>query len=95
MNRIIGSSLGLLAACLAAPAVAGYSSALVTWSDLDLASPAGRATLQQRIDVAANQACKSITAGESRKAATHQLEACKAEVRRELNARLSQVRFNK
>ncbi|MCZ8018973.1 UrcA family protein [Novosphingobium sp.] len=95
MNRMIGTSLGLLAACLAAPAVAGYGSALVTWSDLDLASPSGRATLEQRIDVAANQACKAVTITGSRIPSARERDNCKVEVRRELSKRLIAAQLKK
>lgn len=95
MNRMIGTSLGLLAAGLAAPAIAGYGSALVTWSDLDLASASGRATLAQRIDVAADQACKGVTITGSRIASARERDVCKAEVRRELNERLIAARLKK
>lgn len=101
MNRTLGTTLGLLAACLAAPALAnagtssasnggGVSagSAVLTWADLNLASEAGQATLERRIEAAQRQACMNATATGSRIRAAREMQACKAEVRRQIAARL-------
>jgi UrcA family protein len=98
MNRTFGTTLGLIAACLAAPAIAdsgvnqntiGQSSTVLTWADLNLNSEAGRATLERRIESAERQACMSATATGSRIRAAREVKACKAEVRRQVEARLN------
>ena len=97
MNRTLGTTLGLLAACLAAPALANAGttpgnanagSAVLTWADLNLASEAGQATLERRIESAERQACMNATATGSRIRAAREMQACKAEVRRQIAARL-------
>ena len=101
MKHTLGTTLGLLAACLAAPAlasnatssaatgaVANAGSAVLTWADLNLASEAGQATLERRIESAERQACMNATATGSRIRAAREVQACKADVRRQIAARL-------
>lgn len=54
--RNIALTLTIAAACLSAtPALAG--DARIAWNDLDLTTPAGRAELDRRVEVAAHELC--------------------------------------
>lgn len=72
-----------------APALAqepgGFS---IKTDDLNLASEAGRATLERRISGAERQLCMSATATGSRSRAAQEQKACKAEVRRQIAAQI-------
>jgi len=57
MNKSIMAFAALASAAACAPAFAAPMSASVRTADLNLASPAGRATLERRISLAAKQVC--------------------------------------
>ena len=72
----------------AAPAVAGPGDLIIKTDDLNLASEAGRATLERRITSAERQACMSATATGSRSRAAQEQKACRAEVRRQIETQI-------
>lgn len=86
--RTIASAFTLAAACLAAtPALAG--DAKLHWKDLDLATEAGRAELDRRIDVAARTVCAPEAVTGSRLARSRPSAACLAEARSHMSAQVA------
>jgi UrcA family protein len=85
--RTLGISLTLAAACLAAtPAMAG--DAKLAWSDLDLATDAGKVELDHRIDLAANAICAPQAITGSRLTKRSPSARCLAEARETLSAQV-------
>jgi UrcA family protein len=73
-----GFSIAIAAACMmAAPAFA--ADAKLVWSDLDLTTAAGKAELDHRIDVAAQQVCAPEAVTGSRIAPTAPSASCLAD----------------
>jgi UrcA family protein len=87
------SAIALAASGLgASTALAQTGGVMVKTDDLDLTGPAGRATLERRIVSAERQLCMSATATGSRSRAAQEQKACKAEVRRQIEARIPAAR---
>lgn len=76
------------------PAAAQSGSLVIKTDDLNLASEAGRATLEQRIGRAERQYCASATASESRIRASEERNACRSEFRRQIEAQFPAARKN-
>jgi len=77
------------AASLAAPAVAQGDSVTIGYGDLNLASQAGRAALNQRIDGAARQLCGESSPLELKRVALGR--TCRAGVLADARAQLARV----
>jgi UrcA family protein len=76
-------------AALATPAVAQTSSVTIGYGDLNLASPAGRAVLDRRIDGAARQVCGEALPLQLK---TNVLSrTCRAEILADARAQLARV----
>lgn len=77
----------LISGTVAVPALAQTGDALqIQTNDLNLASAAGRATLERRISGAERQLCMNATATGSRSRAAQEQNTCRAEVRRQVAA---------
>ena len=77
------------AAAIATPAAAQADSITIGYGDLNLASQAGRAALDQRIDGAAQQLCGTYSPLELKMAALNR--TCRAGVLAEARAQLARV----
>jgi UrcA family protein len=60
MRKPIFTVLAALTAAVAAPAAAEAPSVTVRFGDLDLATPAGKAALDERIEAAVNKVCSPL-----------------------------------
>jgi UrcA family protein len=60
MRKPIFTVLAALTATVAAPATAAEPSVIVSFADLDLATPAGKAALDQRIEAAVGKVCSQV-----------------------------------
>ena len=88
MTRIRSVPLALVAAAIAAtPAAASQGDRRVSYADLDLASPAGVAALDQRLERAVRQVCGSPWPVDLR--GRRDIERCRAETRATVQARRS------
>lgn len=86
--RYIKFSLALAAACLATnPALA--ADAKLAWGDLDLATEAGKAELDHRIEAAARQVCAPQAVTGSRIVRRNAPASCLAEARSTLAAQVA------
>lgn len=96
MTQILPRTLraALAGAALAASTLAFAPAALaataqVRVNDLDLTTEAGKAALSKRIDDAARRACRTGARTGSRIASRDGLDACIADVRRQVESRLA------
>jgi UrcA family protein len=85
----LARSFALAAACLAASPVLAADAKLVL-RDLDLASDAGRAELDRRIEAAAQQVCAPEAVTGSRIAARKPSRSCLAEARDVMTAQIAE-----
>ena len=76
-----------LASAVAAPAAAEETSVAVTYADLDLTSPAGAKTLEERIDTAVEAVCEKPAIRDLK--AMVAWEECKAAARAGVHDQLS------
>ncbi len=81
----------IIAASLTVGLTAGASaaSAALRYNDLDLATEAGQAELERRIDTVMRQACPEETVTGSRIAVASGRAECMADVRRQIMARVN------
>ena len=86
-NRTIIIAAALAAAVSASPALAGERAERVTHSDLDLASAAGQAELQHRLDTAARRVCRFD--GEGRLASPTNENACFRATRKTVDVKVA------
>lgn len=77
-------------AMVPAAALAQSANAEVRFDDLNLSNPAGVATLETRIEIAARQVCRGSTATGSRIIAARQQRACMADVRRQIEEQMAE-----
>jgi UrcA family protein len=84
----------LLAALALTPvaSLAQEPTAEVRFDDLNLATPAGQAALEQRIETAARAVCRNEAATGTRIANPRREQACRADVRRQIDARITAQR---
>lgn len=88
LSALTASALAAAAASFAPVAVAGETAAL-DYSDLDLSTEAGKAELSKRIDVTARKACRTQPNTGTRIESKNGLDACMADVRRQVETRLA------
>jgi UrcA family protein len=77
------------AALIPTAAIANDETADVRFDDLNLASPAGQAALERRIQTAARQVCQSATTTGSRVISARIERECKADVRRQVEEQMA------
>ena len=88
LSALTASALAAAAASFAPVAAAGETAAL-DYSDLDLSTEAGKAELAKRIDVTARKACRTQPTTGTRIESKNGLDACMADVRRQVETRLA------
>lgn len=83
-------TIAIIAALTAASAATAQEpTAQIRFADLDLASPAGQAELERRIDGATRKVCRSQTRLGSRIPDNFERARCLAEVRQQVNDQLA------
>lgn len=75
------------ALCLATPALA--DSATLRFDDLDLASPAGKAALERRIEQVLQQVCSAESVTGTRIPNRKAIDACRADAQRQIEAQVA------
>lgn len=94
MRKITVSALAALSlAAIATPALAEPISITVPYSDLDLSSPAGMATLQSRLDAAAKRICGKAEVRSVSDAADH--ESCVRQTQASVSIEIARVTGNR
>lgn len=83
------ATAALTASTLAFAPAAFAATAQLRVDDIDLTTEAGKATLSARIDEAARRACRTQAHTGTRIASRQGLDACMAEVRRQVETRLT------
>lgn len=81
----------LACSALAVPAMAQAQHARIRYADLDLASSAGRATLDKRIDAAARTACADLFETGSLAGNARIARECRADVRAQAEAHVASL----
>ena len=94
MRKItISAAVALSLAVLAVPAVAETKSITVPYSDLDLSSPAGMATLQTRLDAATKRICEKAVVRSVSDAADH--DNCVRQAQTSISVEIARVTGNR
>lgn len=88
LSALTASALAAASISFAPVAVAGETATL-DYSDLDLATEAGKAEFSKRVDAAARKACRTKPTTGSRIESKAGLDTCMADVRRQVEARLA------